>query len=420
MTHIRKTIIPFFIVLAFFPACTDVEPYGEQMANSFQISVSPSSVTLDDYGQASVYVTATNNMYWSCDNLRDFSNYLDLSDNSGVGSTTIAIQAANDNDSKRDQRKTVQLTSDRYSRRASFDVVIPGTYLQCSPESPHFTADGGSITLTVKSNADWSIYCPSWMSSARPSTGGRGVTNVTLKAPSIGSIYSYNDSISFQTAAGSFSYEVSQDGEEVRLSLDPKDLYLPYTASSGNRVNVNSNAGSWVYSIDSPTYDQDASENWVSTDMWGTYFYVIAKANDHLYNRKATIIVTTVGKQATLTVNQAAAPERLSYSPEEDAVFTATGYRSGSTTYKYKDYTVSTNVSSWYVYSKPSWVDYDVRSNNVLRISVNSSNTSTSSDNKGDVVVKAGSKTATIHVKQLRKSSTDINLDDFGNDKSLD
>ena len=419
MTHIRKTIIPFFIVLAFLPACTDVEPYGEQMANSFQISVSPSSVTLDDYGQASVYVTATNNMNWSCDNLWDFSSYLDLSNSYGVGSTQITIQAANDNDSKRDQRKTVQLTSDRYSRRASFDVVIPGTYLQCSPESPHFTADGGSITLTVKSNADWSIYCPSWMSSARPSTGGRGVTNVTLTAPSNGSVYAYVDSISFGTAAGSFSFEVIQDGEEARLSLDPKDLYLPYTASSGNRVNVYSNVGSWIYSIGNPTYDQDASEDWVSTDMWGTYFYVITKANDHLYNRKATIIVTTMDKQATLTVNQAAAPERLSYSPNEDAVFTATGTLNG-TSATYKDFTISTNASSWYVLSKPTWVDYNVRSNNVLRISVNSSNTSTSSDNEGDVVVKAGSKTATIHVKQLRKSSTDINLDDFGNDKSLD
>lgn len=417
------TLLPWVGGGVLLTSCTEVDPYGEGIANKFQLSVSPSTVTLDDMGRASVEVSAYSSLSWSCDNVWSLSDFFELSNSSGTGSQTITIEATDDSDSKSEQRKTVELSSNRYNRRASFDVVIPGTYVQCTPSAPSFTEYGGEVTLIVKSNASWYLTMydyPSWLS-VYPTSGGRGTTSVTLTATANQTINPNSGTIDFSTAAGYFFFDVSQAGAEARLSLSPDVLNLPYTASSSNRVNLLTNVGSYNYTIGSPNYNQDASEGWVSTSTWSDYFYVSTKANDHLYSRKATITVYAAGKSATLTINQAAAPERLSVSPAEDAVFTSTGYRSGSTTYKYKDYTIDTNASSWYVYSYPSsWVNYEERSGNVLRISVKGDNTSTTRDNEGDIVIKSANKTATIHVKQLRKTSTDINLDDFGNDKSLD
>lgn len=400
-------------------ACEDVKPYGVLFGEECVITTSSTSVTLDDFGKGSISVYAKEGNPWYVYNsAHDISFQNDNHYYYGRGSETLSIEAGENADSV---SKTIRVDIDNYwysSQGTSFNVIQPGTYISCNPTKASFAGNGASVTMTVKSNADWELMTPSWIT-ATPNKGSRGQSvSVRLTADKNSSTRDRSNNLTFTTAKDlKFYTTASQYGADPELSLSQTNMSFTYGggSASSNYVSVTTNAPSWT--LGAIDYQTDASDKWISISKYSTSFYVYADANDHIYSRTATVTVTAAGKTAKLNISQEAAPERLSLSPSYSITFLANGNVSGYTS-SYQNVSVDTNLDSWSVSSNRSWLKV-TKYYSYFSISVDTY-TGTTSDRTGTITVTAGNKTATIDVTQKAKTDNNIVRDGYGNDKSLD
>ena len=143
--------VVFFLGLVFV-ACEGVDPYGEDVANSLQLSVGQSDVNFDMEHSLPVSVNASDNFGWSA---TTSATWVRLSPSSGVGVGNISI-GVEDNPSTEKRNAIVTLKSSRYNKTASFNVEQAGTYLRIDTTSiSYFPLNGGKRNVPVVSNAAW-------------------------------------------------------------------------------------------------------------------------------------------------------------------------------------------------------------------------------------------------------------------------
>lgn len=380
-----KSIISYavFFLGLVFVACQDVDPYGEGIANSLQLSVGQSDVSFDMERSSSVSVNASDNFGWSASTS---ATWVRLSPSSGVGVGNINI-GVEDNPSTEKRNAIVTLKSSRYNKTASFNVEQAGTYLRIDTTSiGYFPLSGDKRSVAVVSNAAWEISsCPSWITTSVKS-GNAGNTSFDMEVKE-NKDQSRDGVIVIKNAALSYRINVTQGG--VQLDLGKKEL--PFNnAKSSDTFTIKSNS-SWTVTSDKPswcTVDQ-------SSGSGNATIKVNVTANTTESSRDAIITVKAGNVSKQVKVKQ----DGIILTVSEKSIPFAPGSSS-------KTFTITSNVS-WTVSSdKPSWckVDKSSGSNNAtIKVTV-TANTSSNS-RSATITVKSGNASKPVSVSQAGKAT---------------
>ena len=168
-SRIRKWCSLLCMVLMIVSCTSDIEPYGATLKESSggsggqdrtsSLRFSPTTVTLNDQGEATAYVTASADLSWT---LTDVPSWLSVSPKSGTGNATLSLTASAENPSTEPRTATITVTSS--SLHAQLTVTQPGVHLSVGSTSVGFTAAGGTQSLTITSNTSWRITeKPEWI-----------------------------------------------------------------------------------------------------------------------------------------------------------------------------------------------------------------------------------------------------------------
>lgn len=378
-----KSIISYavFFLGLVFVACQDVDPYGEGIANSLQLSVGQSDVSFDMERSSSVSVNASDNFGWSASTS---ATWVRLSPSSGVGVGNINI-GVEDNPSTEKRNAIVTLKSSRYNKTASFNVEQAGTYLRIDTTSiGYFPLSGDKRSVAVVSNAAWEISsCPSWITTSAKS-GNAGNTSFDMEVKENKDL-SRDGVIVIKNAALSYRINVTQGG----VQLDLGKQTMSFTNAKGSDTFTIKSNSSWTVTSDKPswcTVDQSSGSN-------NATIKVSVTANTTESSRDAIITVKAGNVSRQVKVTQAALQLKLS---KETLSFTP---NSGNNTF-----TITSNVSWTVTSNKTSWctVDKSSGSNNAtIKVSV-TENTSDASRN-AIITVKSGDVTKQVKVTQEGK-----------------
>ena len=190
----------------------------------------------------------------------------------------------------------------------SCDKTQKVTELQLSDKTVSFEAGAGDKTISVTSNADWTVACTAdWVTVNTKSGSGNGSFKISVPA---------NDS--FDVRGADITVTAGDKTQTVKvnqLSLTPSLLLdkesLEAEAEGGDfNVAVTSNA-SWTVAADAA---------WVTADKTsgngnGTVKFTVA-ANEDFEARDAVITFTYEGQKQTVKVHQAALSAFLNLNPE--------------------------------------------------------------------------------------------------------
>ena len=369
--------VVFFLGLIFV-ACEGVDPYGEDVANSLQLSVGQSDVNFDMEHSLPVSVNASDNFGWSA---TPSATWVRLSPSSGVGVGNISIDVE-DNPSTEKRNAIVTLKSSRYNKTASFNVEQAGTYLRIDTTSiSYFPLNGGKRNVPVVSNAAWEISsCPSWITTSVKS-GSAGNSGFEMEVKE-NKGQSRDGVVIIKNAALSYRINVTQGGVQLELGKQTMSFTNAkgsdtFTIKSNSSWTVTSNKPSWC-TVDKSSGSDNATIKVSVTDNTSE------SSRDAIITVNAGDItkqvnVTQDGTQLKLSV------DKLSYSPGSDSkTFTITS--NGS-------WTVSSNKTSWCTVDKSSGSN-----NATIKVNV-TANTSVSSRD-AIITVKSGDITRKVNVTQ--------------------
>ena len=153
---------------------------SQAVHESYTLSVSPSSVTLQKDSGSQATITISANQGWTISGVPSWAS---VSKNSGSGSDTVTITASSENTSTDERSAVITVTgnisgSDTVTIRQSATPIV----WSVSPQSISLEADDTSEhTLTVTSNTSWTISdYPEWVEVSK--TSGSGSDTVTVKA----------------------------------------------------------------------------------------------------------------------------------------------------------------------------------------------------------------------------------------------
>ena len=155
---------------------------SQAVHESYTLSVSPSSVTLQKASGSQATITISANQGWTISGVPSWAS---VSKNSGSGSDTVTITASSENTSTDERSATITVTgnisgSDTVTVRQLATPIV----WSVSPPSISLEADDTSgHTITVTSNTSWTITdYPEWVEVSK--TSGSGSDTVTVNAKS--------------------------------------------------------------------------------------------------------------------------------------------------------------------------------------------------------------------------------------------
>ena len=153
---------------------------SQAVHESYTLSVSPSSVTLQKDSGSQATITISANQGWTISGVPSWAS---VSKNSGSGSDTVTITASSENTSTDERSAVITVTgntsgSDTVTIRQSATPIV----WSVSPQSISLEAnDTSDHTITVTSNTSWTISdYPEWVEVSK--TSGSGSDTVTVKA----------------------------------------------------------------------------------------------------------------------------------------------------------------------------------------------------------------------------------------------
>ena len=172
------------MLVVLLTACSsDAAPYGESVADDYQISVNEQDrhLTFDMERSATVHVNANGGINWVVASKPDWISVGNAGQ--GKGSQDLTINAIKDNPSKDKRTGTITLRSTRFSQETSITVEQAGGYIKAT-DKVEFPAMSDTRTITVTSNVSWRIVTESgsFLASVSPQSGSPGTTTVTLKS----------------------------------------------------------------------------------------------------------------------------------------------------------------------------------------------------------------------------------------------
>lgn len=261
------------------------------------ISISKSTVSLGCAAE-SFTVQVTSNALWTAESN---SSWCTLSAVSGKENGELTVSASeNGNVVPRSAEVTFTTADGKVSRKLSVIQAAGKPVLELNVSTLSFTAAGGTSTIVIKSNADWTASLSSSAWCSLNTSEGTGDNAIQLKAEGNATVNSRTATLTVKTVDGSIvkTVSVSQDAGEETLSLTTSELSFG-PGASGTNVGVISNT-SWKVSSDS---------SWCTVKKGSTLasdFSVSVTANESGSVRKAIVTVQTeTGKaEATVTVVQ--------------------------------------------------------------------------------------------------------------------
>ena len=376
-----------------------------------ELSVHPGSIEIDSDGGSSSF-SITSNTSW---NIRSES-WLTCSPSSGNGNATINLTAQANNtgfvrsfnleitDRTNQKSCTVKVTQ----KVAQNSNPTSESTLSVSPSSLEFSADGGEMTVNVKSNTNWSVQeRPGWISC---NTSGNGDSSLKLTASANTSTDERSGNVKFSTEDGKVTTTITvrQSGTSTSLSLSKGELSFSSSASNNTTFDITSN-GSWTVTDDASWLSCSPSEG-----KGNQTITVTVTENTDQQERSAKISVKSGNITRTINVRQSGVNASLSLSKSELS-FTAAA--SNNT------FDITSN-SSWTVTDDASWLSCSpTEGKNNQTISVTVSENTNKAERNATITVKCGNLTRTISVKQAAPATpvNDVNIDKggFGNDSEL-
>lgn len=173
--------------------------------------------------------------------------------------------------------------------------------LTVSTNQISLSADGGSVSLKVKSNTDWSITgAKSWLTIS-PSTGSENGT-VVISAQENEGVDSRDCKLTIATDDAEMiqTIDVKQEGSEVLLSVSPSDIY--FTSKEGESAELKITTQTAWKITDVPS--------WLNVNQQGngttTIKITTKSANETDEPRTAELKVSAGDKISTVTVTQEA------------------------------------------------------------------------------------------------------------------
>ncbi len=214
-----KHIIPLLLSATLTLACSDdVAPYGEKIAGEQSLTVDNSSVNFDNSKSQTVSIKASQNLAWQ---ITSANSWFTIDKNSGTGPAVITITATGDNPQENTRTSTITIEAPRYNLTATINVSQAGSYIRVTEELLEFNALSEEKTITVESNAEWTIR-DNWLSwlDVSPTEGPAGRTSVKLtshnnpdSAPNEGTLSFYSTK-----SQATKSITVRRKGVELKIA----------------------------------------------------------------------------------------------------------------------------------------------------------------------------------------------------------
>lgn len=250
------------------------------------LSVSQTDLSFDACS-GSTYITVKSNRTW---NLSNASSSLFTVNRSG---DIVTINySANPNESSRSDYFDI-VTNDGSKSTRVYVRQKAKTSLSISPSSLSFDAAGGSKTINISSNTEWTAYATvaSWGHLTR-----KGNTLTLTVDANTGT---NNRSTYFKVKAGELEKQVniSQNGITPTLSVSPTSL--SFDASGGSRTITISTNVDWSISIN--------TASWGHLTQSGNTLTLRVDANTSSTERNDYFIIKAGSKEARVNISQKAA-----------------------------------------------------------------------------------------------------------------
>ena len=228
------------------------------------LSVSPSSRELSaEAGTTSFSVSS--NVEWSAS---ENSAWLSTSRNG----STLQVNYE-ENNALESRQAIIRIEGGDLSEEVRITQAGEAAYLSVSPSSRELSAEAGSASFSVSSNAEWSASENSaWLSTSRNGS--------TLQV-------NYEENNALESRQAIIRIEGGDLSEEVRITQAGEAAYLSVSPSSRE---LSAEAGSASFSVSS-NVEWSASENsaWLSTSRNGSTLQVNYEENNALESRQAII-----------------------------------------------------------------------------------------------------------------------------------
>ena len=301
------------------------------------LSVAPTSLTVPATGDANT-ITVTSNVNWT---VAGSETWLTVSPTSGNnnGPFTVTIDA---NTTISSRTATVTVSGDGGVAPQIINVTQDAATPTLSVDiaSHNFVAEGGTISVNVTSNVNWTIASSdTWLTVSPTSGSDDGVFDVEAEANTTTSSRTATVTVSGDGGVTPQTINVTQDAAPPALSVDLTSLDIAI-GSGTETVSITSNVNWTVASSDTWLTVSPASG---TGDQTLTF---TATANSTGASRTATVTVTDGGSLSeTITVTQAG--PTLSVAPTTLTIPAAGG---GSTTI-----TVTANIN-WTATASATWL----------------------------------------------------------------
>ena len=182
------------------------------------------------------------------------------------------------------------------------DIVKPSE-ITCSPTSIEAPAVGGTYTVNVTANGEWTAYTngDNWV---KVSTTGSNTTSGTATII----IAANKDNASRQavvTVKSGTARQAINISQQAPLKVSKSEVRL---SSKGESITIDVDCAS--------TWTAIASDNWITTAKNGNQLTITATANEQKQSRNGKVTVKTDNEQAEIAVIQNSAEDRDIKTPE--------------------------------------------------------------------------------------------------------
>ncbi len=316
----KSTFIKLFMALVavlFFANCGDDDSSGPTL------SVSPTSVTLDESNSATL--TVSSNTSW---NVASSDSWLNCSPSGATGGAQVTVSANSLNNTGSARTATLKFTDKTGTKVVTVSVTQlpvknnaddpdkpdePMPTLTVSKSSIQFGADGGNETVSIESNTSWTVASSESWCAVSPSSGTNNGT-VTVSATANTETSQRTATITVKTATGEITQTIAISQKEAEKLTVSKST-IQFGADGGNETFTIESNTSWTVA---------SSESWCTVSpSSGTNngtVTVTAAANTVTSQRTATITVKTAKGEIekTISVSQQAKEEDVSATPFEE------------------------------------------------------------------------------------------------------
>ena len=154
-------------------------------------------------------ITVSSTVDWTASTNEDWISVNPSS--GGFGETTVTINVA-ENQMARAREGSVSFAGGGLGVTLAVNQGAAGASLSLSAREAEFSSAGGSLVLTVNSNADWTAAANAQWAGLSVSQGTAGETRVTISVPANDSTEARSATITFSAGNVSESFVLSQKG----------------------------------------------------------------------------------------------------------------------------------------------------------------------------------------------------------------